>query len=97
MKIYMVFVIPDRELLEPLCAGILVSLINKFIINNKSIHECCYEKCCCEEREEIDARQNSENGINTTTAISGGEGLIHSESGQSNTSTHLVHSMPIHT
>ena len=55
-------------LFEPICAGISVSLINKYIINNKTLFTCCHEECCTE-AEDIDARHNAENGLNTTTTI----------------------------
>ena len=60
----------DQSLWEPIVMGVVVSLINKFIINNQSLLKCCQEKCCCE-KEEIDARHNTENGINTATTIEG--------------------------
>ena len=63
-------IVLDQSLWEPVVMGVVVSLINKFIINNQSLLKCCQEKCCCE-KEEIDARHNTENGINTTTTIEG--------------------------
>ena len=61
-------IVLDQSLWEPVVMGVVVSLINKFIINNQSLLKCCQEKCCCE-KEEIDARHNAENGINTATTI----------------------------
>ena len=63
-------IVLDQSLWEPVVMGVVVSLINKFIINNQSLLKCCQEKCCCE-KEEIDARHNAENGINTATTIDG--------------------------
>ena len=63
-------IVLDQSLWEPVVMGVVASLINKFIINNQSLLKCCQEKCCCE-KEEIDARHNTENGINTTTTIEG--------------------------
>ena len=63
-------IVLDQSLWEPVVMGAVVSLINKFIINNQSLLKCCQEKCCCE-KEEIDARHNTENGLNTTTTIEG--------------------------
>ena len=62
----------DWELWEPLAAGIVVSLINKFVINNQSLLSCCQRECC-EEGEDVDARHAAENGINMTTTIDGTE------------------------
>ena len=63
-------IVINQELWEPVVMGVVVSLINKFIINNNSLLKCCQENCCCE-KEEIDARHNTENGLNTTTTIEG--------------------------
>ena len=61
-------IVINQEFWEPVVMGVVVSLINKFIINNQSLLKCCQEKCCCE-KEDIDARRNAEKGINTTTTI----------------------------
>ena len=63
-------IVINQELWEPVVMGVVVSLIKKFIINNKSLLKRCQEKCCCE-KEDIDARHNTENGLNTTTTIEG--------------------------
>jgi hypothetical protein len=62
-------IVINQELWEPVVMGVVVSLINKFMRNNQSLLKCCQEKCC--EKEEIDARHNAENGINTATTIDG--------------------------
>ena len=57
----------DLELVTPLFGGVVVSLINKFIINNPALLHCCQRECCPEDVEHINARHNSENGVITTT------------------------------
>ncbi len=68
----------DWSLWEPLAAGVVVSLIHKFIINNQALLTCCQKTCC--EKEDIDARHNAENGI-ITTSVEGMDATSSNDSG----------------
>ena len=71
------------ELWEPMLAGILVALVNRFVINNSSL----WSSSCCK-----DTRSDDEQPVVTSSAVSS-EG-----SDQSFTSAHGVHSLhgPLH-
>ena len=52
------------NIVEPIMAGIAVSLINRFVFNNHQLWACC-TKPCHEEHE------SAEQGVITTTTIEG--------------------------
>ena len=33
--------IPHEDMIEPVCAGIIVSLLNRYVLNNPNIMNCC--------------------------------------------------------
>ena len=56
------------NIVEPICAGIAVSLINRFIFNNNNLWSSCCSKPHHEEHE------NAEQGVIATTTVDGSEG-----------------------
>lgn len=71
-----------EELLEPMLAGLAVSLINRFVINNPAIWNCCNNKGQVDEQvveiKKKDARDDSseDSGPVITTAASDGS-MVH--------------------